>query len=100
MYARTQLLRKLNVVAFYVLIMIACVGVIATGLPEFRVLQQAEEELASIKEEELVVLAQADQMKREHRALEQDPYFLEIYGRDRLDFYKEGERVFRFSRPN
>lgn len=100
MYARTQNLRKLNVVAFYVLIMIGCVGVIATGLPEFRALQIAQEELVSIQQEELVVIAQSDQMKREQRALEQDPYFLEIYGRDRLDYYKEGERVFRFSRPD
>lgn len=100
MYARTQNLRKMNVVAFYILLMIACIGVIATGLPEFRVLQLAEEELSLIQQDELVVNTQADQQLREYHALEQDPTFLEIYGRDRLDLYKEGERVFRFSRPD
>ena len=100
MYARTQNLRKMNVVAFYVLLMISCIGVISTGLPEFRALQLAEEELALIQKDELVVNAQADQQLREYHALEQDPLFLEIYGRDRLDLYKEGERVFRFSRPD
>lgn len=98
MCARTQMMKKLNVVTFYVLLIIACLGVIATCLPEFRALQASEEELASIQESELAMDSRVDQQLREYRALEQDPYFLEIYGRDRLDMYKPGERVFRFSR--
>lgn len=100
MYQRTQNLRKLNVVAFYLLLLIGCVGVIATSLPEFYALQLAEEELAHVQSQELVVNASADQQLREYQALEQDPHFLEIYGRDRLGLYKEGEKVFRFSRPD
>lgn len=92
-------MRKLNVVTLYVLIIFACVGVIATGLPEFRKLQASEQELSNVQQREAEMHAQADQQLREYRALEQDPTFLEIYGRDRLDLYKEGERIFRFSRP-
>ena len=98
MCARTQSLRKLNMVSFYVLVIFACFGVIATCLPEFRKLQVSEAELAKVQEDEVAMNARVDQQLREYRALEQDPYFLEIYGRDRLDLYKEGERVFRFSR--
>ena len=98
MCARTRGLRRLNVISFYVLVIFACFGVIATCLPEFRNLQSSEEELAKVQEEELAMNAQVDQQLREYRALEQDPYFLEIYGRDRLDLYKKGEHVFRFSR--
>ena len=101
MFLRTQSLRKLNVVSFYVLLIFACLGVIATCLPEFRSLQSSEEELAKVIADELALNSRVDQQLREYRALEQDPYFLEVYGRDRLDLYKQGERVFRFSRePN
>lgn len=100
MCARTQTMKKLNIAAFYVLLIIACLGVIATCLPEFQALQSSEEELATIQESELAMDSRVDQQLREYRALEQDPYFLEIYGRDRLDMYKQGERVFRFSRGN
>ena len=98
MCARTQVLRKLNVVSFYALVIFACFGVIATCLPEFRSLQVSEGELSKIQDDELAMNARVDQQLREYRALEQDPNFLEIYGRDRLDLYKKGERVFRFSR--
>ncbi len=97
MCVRTQSLRKLNVVSFYVLLIFGCLGVIATCLPEFKSLQVSEGELAVVQDEELAMNARVDQQLREYRALEQDPYFLEVYGRDRLDLYKEGERVFRFS---
>ncbi|MEO1856335.1 MAG: septum formation initiator family protein [Rubritalea sp.] len=80
------------------LVILACLGVIATCLPEFRALQSSESELAKVQEDELAMNARVDQQLREYRALEQDPYFLEIYGRDRLDLYKKSERVFRFSR--
>ncbi|PQJ29556.1 hypothetical protein BSZ32_14350 [Rubritalea profundi] len=58
----------------------------------------SEGELSKIQGDELAMNARVDQKLREYRALEQDPNFLEIYGRDRLDLYKKGERVFRFSR--
>jgi hypothetical protein len=32
----------------------------------------------------------------ELRALKEDPAFLEIHARDRLDYYREGERVLKF----
>ena len=92
-------MRKWNFGAFYGLIILVCVGVIIKGLPEFSKLQASKEELTNVKHREAEMHAQADQQLREYRALEQDPYFLEIYGRDRLDLYKEGERVFRFARP-
>jgi hypothetical protein len=98
MVARTRLLKRANIFAFYLLLVIGCIGLIAKSLPEFRALQSAEAELADVLESEVAIQSQYDQQVREYRALKQDPHFLEIYGRDRLDLYKEGERVFRFTR--
>jgi hypothetical protein len=42
------------------------------------------------------VVAQRDHRNIELRALREDPMFLEIHARDRLDYCREGERVLRF----
>ena len=45
-----------------------------------------------------MVLADREYKQIEMRALKEDPAFLEIHARDRLDYYMEGERVFKFKR--
>ena len=48
------------------------------------------------KEREEKVLADREYHQIEHRALREDPEFLEIHARDRLDYYRAGERVLKF----
>lgn len=100
MRARTRFLRNCNILAFYLVAFLIAGVVGAKCLPEYNKLREQERKLAEIQEQELMVQEEADQQLREYRALEQDSSFLEIYGRDRLDYYKPGERVFRFSRED
>ncbi len=98
--AYTRFFRNCNVLAFYMVGFLIAGVVIVKCLPEYYHLLEQQGRLNEVQSQEATVQEQADQQLREYRALEQDSSFLEIYGRDRLDFYKPGERVFRFSRKN
>lgn len=85
------------------IMLIVCCGalgfvVVATAVPERRMLERLEAKLDLAKEREREVIAERDHRNIELRALREDPEFLEIHARDRLDYYREGERVFRFRR--
>ena len=70
--------------------------VLATAVPQRRELEKLEARLEQAKDRERTVNAQRDQRRIELRALREDPAFLEIHARDRLDYCREGERVLRF----
>lgn len=72
--------------------------VVATAIPQRRELDKLEVKLKAAKSREEVVLAERDYHLIEHRALREDPSFLEIHARDRLDYYRQGERVLKFKR--
>lgn len=91
-------MKKLNQFTFCLFIAALCLGVIVSRLPHFKDLEKMEAELAEVKQREADALARKDQQEREYRALEQDPNYLEIMARDRLDLYKKGEKIFRFQR--
>lgn len=74
--------------------------VVATAFPQREALAALEKKLVQAKERHALVYGERDQARVEHRALLEDPTFLEIHARDRLDYYREGERVFRFRREN
>jgi len=70
--------------------------VVATAFPQRRVLDKLEAKLELAKQREATVLADREYHQIEHRALREDPAFLEIHARDRLDYYRQGERVLKF----
>jgi CRISPR/Cas system-associated protein Cas10 (large subunit of type III CRISPR-Cas system) len=72
--------------------------VVATAFPQRRTLEKLEAKLELAKERQRDVLAERDHRGIELRALREDPAFLEIHARDRLDYCREGERVLRFRR--
>ncbi len=72
--------------------------VVATAFPQRRALDKLEAKLKEAKLREETVLADREYHSIEHRALREDPAFLEIHARDRLDYYREGERVLKFKR--
>lgn len=57
-----------------------------------------ESELVDVQRMEKVAIAKKDHKERVDRALEQDPEYLKIIARDRLDLMEEGETIFRFPR--
>ncbi len=70
--------------------------VVATAFPQRRELDRLEAKLQMAKEREATVVADREYHQIEHRALREDPAFLEIHARDRLDYYRQGERVLKF----
>lgn len=72
--------------------------VVATAFPQRRALDKLEAKLTLARERERAVTAERDHRRIELRALREDPAYLEIQARDRLDYSREGERVLRFKR--
>lgn len=70
--------------------------VVATAFPQRRELERLEAKLKLSREREASILADREYHQIEYRALREDPAFLEIYARDRLGYYREGERVLKF----
>lgn len=93
---RTRVIQR----AGYAVFMVACMAVgfvvVATAMPQKRRLAELELKLGQAKAREQEVLAEREYYEIEHRALREDPAFLEIHARDRLNYYREGERVLRF----
>ena len=72
--------------------------VVATAVPQRRTLEKLEARLELARRGEGMVFAEREHRRIELRALREDPAFLEIQARDRLDYCHEGERVLRFRR--
>ena len=93
---RVRFFNRAVIAAFFVV----CAGVgfvvVTTAFPQRRELVRLEGKLLLAKEREAAVLADRDYHNIEYRALREDPAFLEIHARDRLDYYREGEKIFRF----
>ncbi len=72
--------------------------VVAMALPQKRELDALEIKLDQARDRERLVTAERDHRRIELRALREDPAYLEIHARDRLDYSREGERVLRLKR--
>ena len=96
--ARTRVIQGAGRVVFVMFCVAVGFVVVATAFPQRRELDKLEVKLKAAKERESAVLADREYHFIEHRALREDPAFLEIHARDRLDYYREGERVLKFKR--
>jgi hypothetical protein len=87
-------------VNFSFLVMCLSIGfvVYAAGFPQHRQLAALEDKLQLAQQHERDVLADLEYHQIEFRALKTDPAFLEIHARDRLNYYREGERVLKFNK--
>ena len=94
--ARTRVIRGAGSIVFVVFCMAIGFVVVATAFPQRRELEKLEAKLKLAQEREATVLADREYHQIEHRALREDPAFLEIHARDRLDYYREGERILKF----
>lgn len=90
------MIRGAGSIVFVVFCMAIGFVVVATAFPQRRELEKLEAKLRLAKEREEKVLADREYHQIEHRALREDPAFLEIHARDRLDYYRTGERVLKF----
>jgi len=70
--------------------------VVAMAMPQKRVLDDLELALEEASARERAVYDEKRDYETELRALREDPEFLEIHARDRLDFHRQGERILKF----
>ncbi len=68
----------------------------ATAAPQKRELSRLEAKLRAVQAREADSLARKEHKETELQALREDPAYLEVQARDRLNYYREGERVLRF----
>ena len=94
--ARTRMIRGAGRLVFVVFGMALGFVVLATAVPQKKELGKLEERLAQAQERERMANALREQRRIELRALREDPAYLEIHARDRLDYCREGERILRF----
>lgn len=94
--ARTRVIQGAGRIVFVVFCMAIGFVVVATAFPQRRELEKLEAKLKLAKEREAGIVADREYHQIEYRALREDPAFLEIHARDRLDYYREGERILKF----
>lgn len=68
----------------------------ATAAPQKKEYERLQAQLHSAQERERETLARKNHQRIELQALREDTAYLEIQARDRLNFYRKGERVLRF----
>lgn len=95
---RTTGIRIVNRVAFTIFIVTGCVAMAVLSVPQMRKLRSLNEELARANVQESHVRSQKEQRVRELTALRDDPSYLELVARDRLDLYRSGERIYRIEK--
>ena len=93
---RTRAIQRAGHAVFVVLCLAVGFVVVATAMPQKRKLAELEVKRQKAQAREQAVLAEREYYEIEHRALREDPAFLEIQARDRLNYYREGERVLKF----
>lgn len=96
--ARTRVIQGASKIVFVALCVALGFVVVATAVPQRRALDKLEAKLKLAEQQERTVSVERDQKNIELRALREDPSYLEIHARDRLDYCREGERVLRFKR--
>lgn len=98
--ARVRFLEGTGSLLFLCLCLSVAFVVVATAFPQKRVLDEIELKLADVKVREQAVLAEREYHQIENRALRTDVEYIETRARDRLGYYREGERVLKFPQRN
>ena len=85
--------------AFCCFILTASVAFLATTLKPYKELGELRDYYrGEVLTQEAGSLEDVDEKAREYQAIETDPNYLGIIARDRLNYYKPGEYIFRLER--
>lgn len=96
--ARTESMNTGVRLAFCILLLMGCLAFVATALQPYRKLKVMKSDLVEVVNQEVKVVERKDAKQRELRAIEEEPEYLELIARDRLNYYLPGEHVFRIER--
>lgn len=97
--AQTNGLRLMNRLAFAILILMGCTAIALLAVPQVQELRRLEGERDQSLARERETMGRKDRQIRELVALKNDPEYLELIARDRLDLYKPEETPVRIIRP-
>ena len=92
--------RTLNRILILVIIVALCVGTVITAIPIFKQYKDQNEKISQFQKELAREKALYARRLREEQLLKNDPAYLEIISRDRLDVMKPGETIIRLEPPH
>ena len=98
MHAQTERLHVGVRFSFCILLLMGCSAFMVAALPHQRKLEKMKLDLVEVQVAENEMTERVDAKSRELKAIESDPQYREIIARDRLNYYKPGEHVFRIDR--
>lgn len=80
------------------LVMAVAFGLVITSfaVPQKKKYEKLQAQLSATREREAETLTEKEHKRIELQALREDPVYLEVQARDRLNYFREGERVLRF----
>ena len=97
MRSRTEHMRTANRLGVCLLLIAVCIAVPVSALPSLNKVKEIEQAYETEWMDKVQVAADAkDFANREHRAIQQDPSYLEIKARERLRWSKPDERILVF----
>lgn len=96
--AQTRAIRWVNGVILCLFALSVGFVAVATALPQKRRLAETEAKLARVLQRENEVVARKQDADAAYRAMREDPEYLEIHARDRLNLHRQGERIYRVER--
>lgn len=100
----TRIIRQTKVICFFrnVFFLTTCISagslVYVHTKPQKHELHRLQAKLAEVKKAEQRILSEQEHRQIELQALRQDPTFLDLHARDRLDVCNDGERILKFRR--
>jgi len=89
----------LNRLLILVIIVALCAGAVITSIPIFKQYRDQNEKISQFQKELAREKAFYARRVREEQLLKNDPAYLEIISRDRLDVMKPGETIIRLEPP-
>ncbi len=99
MRLRTEHMRTANRLGICLLFIAVCIAVPVSALPSLNKVKETEHTYQTFWMDKVQVAAAAkDFASRVHRAIQQDPAYLEIKARERLRWSKPGERILIFEK--
>ena len=96
--AQTRVICTFNRIVFGVMALVLAMAVVASALPQKRHLTELEDKLQRALAEEKKAKAELEYRETEHRAMKDDPEFLKLKARDRLNVREQGEKIYRIKR--
>ncbi len=94
----TRLIRGINRMLCFCVAIAFGLLIAATAVPQKEDYEKLQTKLRQTQEREDVALARKEHKEIQLQALREDTAYLEIQARDRLNYYRPGERVLRFDR--